>query len=102
MLPASAFAWGGAGLFAVVLGWFVVAYFLLWPTLTAPPGSTVPRAIWNVALFSAFAAHHSIFARDRVRVAVARAWPGHERSVFVWAASAAFLIVCVGWQGLPG
>ena len=95
------FAWLGAGLFAASLGWFVFSYFVRFPGL--PTGWTAPAAVaWNVALFTAFAAHHSIFARDAVRVRIERLFPGRERSVFVWVASLALAVVCAAWRGVPG
>ena len=95
------FAWLGAGLFAASLGWFVFSYFVRFPMLagTAPAAAAVA---WNVVLFTAFAAHHSIFARDAVRVRIERFFPGRERSVFVWVASLALAAVCAAWRGVPG
>ena len=95
------FAWLGAGLFAASLGWFVFSYFARFPGLTTAWTATDAVA-WNLALFTAFAAHHSIFARDAVRVRIERLFPGGERSVFVWVASLAFAVVCAGWRGVPG
>lgn len=64
------------------------------PTFDAPLAAGV-----NVALFAAFAAHHSVFARARMRAAVARAVsPYLERAVYVWAASVAFVLLCLWWQ----
>ena len=95
------FPWLGAGLFAASLGWFVFSYFVRFPAL--PAGWTAAAAVvWNVALFTGFAAHHSIFARDAVRIRVERLFPGHERSVFVWVASLALAVVCAAWRGVPG
>jgi methanethiol S-methyltransferase len=95
------FAWLGAGLFSASLGWFVFSYFVRFPAL--PAAWTATEAVaWNIALFTAFAAHHSIFARDAVRVRVERLAPGHERSVFVWVASLALVVVCAAWRGVPG
>jgi len=92
------FAWLGAGLFAASLGWFVFSYFVRFPLLAAAPAAVA----WDVVLFTAFAAHHSIFARDAVRVRIERVFPGHERSVFVWVASLALAAVCAAWRGVPG
>src|SRR5690242_18900214 len=90
---ASSFAWLGAGLFAASLGWFVFSYFVRFPALPVGASATA-GAVWDVALFTAFAAHHSVFARDAVRLWVQRRFPGHERSVFVWVASLLFVAVC--------
>ena len=95
------FSWLGAGLFAASLGWFVFSFFVRFPALPAA-WTAVEAAAWNVALFTAFAAHHSVFARDGVRVWVERHFPGRERSVFVWVASLAFAAVCAAWRGVPG
>lgn len=97
----SAFAWLGAGLFAVSLGWFVFSYFVRFPVLI-PGGGTVEALAWNVVLFTLFAAHHSVFARDAVRLRVERAFPGRERSVYVWVASVVFIGVCSAWRAVPG
>ena len=96
-----AFSWLGAGLFATSLGWFVFSYFVRFPALPSADGTAAAIA-WNVALFTLFAAHHSVFARDAVRVWVERRVPGRERSVFVWVASLAFAAVCAAWRGVPG
>jgi len=97
----SSFAWIGAGLFAASLGWFVFSYFVRFPALT--PGGTAADAVaWDVALFTVFALHHSLFARDAVRVRIERLFPGRERPVFVWVASLVFAAICAAWQGAPG
>ena len=53
-------------------------------------------------LFSAFAAHHSVFAREPVRRLLTRAFPQLERSVYVWIASLLFIVVCWLWQPVAG
>ena len=97
----SAFTWLGAALFAAALGWFVYSYFVRFPALV-PSGGTAEPLAWNLALFTAFAAHHSLFARDAVRVRIERAFAGRERSVFVWVASVLFVAVCGAWRPVPG
>lgn len=100
-MPMALFSWLGAGLFAASLGWFVFSFFVRFPALPTA-WTAADAAAWNVALFTAFAAHHSVFARDPVRVRIERLFPGHERSVFVWVASLAFAVVCAAWRGVPG
>jgi protein-S-isoprenylcysteine O-methyltransferase Ste14 len=97
----SSFAWLGAALFAASLGWFVFSYFVRFPELPLADGAAAAVA-WNLALFTIFAFHHSLFARDVVRVGVERLFPGRERSVFVWVASLVFAGVCAAWHGVPG
>jgi protein-S-isoprenylcysteine O-methyltransferase Ste14 len=95
------FSWLGAALFAASLGWFVFSYFVRFPTLPAAGPASV-ALVWDLALFSAFALHHSVFARDAVRLRVERLFAGRERSLFVWVASLAFAGVCAAWRGVPG
>ncbi|RPJ80879.1 MAG: isoprenylcysteine carboxylmethyltransferase family protein [Acidobacteria bacterium] len=70
----------------------------------APPGTPTLRSILvDVALFSAFALHHSVAARPRVKQAISRTLgPSFERPVFVWTASALFAAACRMWRPVPG
>ena len=57
----------------------------------------------NLALFTIFAMHHSLFARDSAKRWVKRMIPIEmERSFYVWLASALLVAVCVFWQRVPG
>jgi hypothetical protein len=96
------FAWSGALLFFLSLAYFLFTYAVTF-AVPAPPGDTALAITWNVLLFTAFAGHHSVFARERVRAWVARAVPaGLERSFYVWVASVLFLAVMFFWQPVPG
>ncbi len=97
-----AFAWTGAALFGASLGWFLFSYFIRFPRLAPGASSPIGAALWDALLFAAFAAHHSAFARDRLRLAVQHTWPGRERSVFVWTASILLILVCALWQPVAG
>ncbi len=99
---ARAFAWVGAGLFAASLLYFLFSYSVTY-------GEIVPgRPDWgaiaiDVALFSVFAAHHSIFARNPVRQFVRSVIPSQlERSAYVWVASLMLIAVCAAWRPVPG
>ena len=64
----------------------------LWPGLAA-----------NIAWFLAFALHHSLFARERVKGWVARHVPDRLlRSFYVWIASLLWFGVVAAWQPLGG
>jgi methanethiol S-methyltransferase len=57
----------------------------------------------NVALFTAFALHHSVFARPRAKAWLsARVGDALERSVYTWIASALFFSVCSLWAFVRG
>jgi hypothetical protein len=96
------FAWTGALVFVLALGYFVYSYTI---TFAEPADSALSAApiTWNVALFTIFALHHSIFSRLVVRDWVARTWPRQlERSFYVWMASLLFIAVCALWQPVGG
>ena len=102
---ASAFAWGGALLFVASLALFAYSY-----AVTFGPGagviaaqSAIAAMLFDTALFTVFALHHSIFARERVRAWMARVVPPSlERTTYVWIASALFIGVVLLWQPVPG
>jgi methanethiol S-methyltransferase len=104
---AHAFAWGGTLAFFLSLGFFLYSFVVTFgepvrgrPGTAADPASAI--AI-DTLLFTAFALHHSVFARLRVRSWVARIVPADlERSSYVWIASALFVAVCLLWQPVEG
>ena len=107
-LTARAVAWGGALLFVYSLSFFLYSYAVTFGESHPLPPPEDPRAparatIADVALFTLFALHHSVFARESVRAWVARIVPPYlERSLYVWVASALFIAVCALWQSVPG
>lgn len=99
-----AVAWSGAAVFAGALLYSAYFYLVELGRLTAVPAAAVPgRVAVNLALFSAFALHHSAAARLGFKARVSRLVPHPcERSLYVWIASLLFLAVCLLWQPLPG
>ena len=97
-------AWIGAGLFFASLTYCAYFHLIVLGQPGVVPADQVPLAIaTNVALFSAFALHHSVFARTGIKARLARILPPEfERSAYVWIASLLFLGVCLLWQPLPG
>jgi protein-S-isoprenylcysteine O-methyltransferase Ste14 len=95
------FVWLGGALFVSSLTlcawWFLVA-------LGAPRRSAgLQPLLFDVLLFSLFAAHHSVFAREPVKKWIAATIPaGLVRSVYVWIASILLIAVCVFWQPIGG
>jgi len=96
--------WAGAGLFLVSLLYFAWFYLVLLGQPATVSPDRVPGALAvNIALFSAFALHHSIFARTGVKALVKRLLPPSlERAAYVWVASLLLIAVCLLWQPLPG
>ena len=105
---ALAFAWLSAAAFALSLAFFLYSYFITFGT----PGYVVqpaleaaamrPAAV-DVLLFSAFALHHSVFARTGVKALVGRLLaPAAERATYTFVSSVLFTAVCWWWQPVPG
>jgi methanethiol S-methyltransferase len=102
-LAARACAWGGTLLFFASLSFFLFSYVVTFGEAAPAGASAVPAITSDVLLFTIFAVHHSVFARQRVRGWVARVVPPTlERSLYVWIASAMFIAVCALWQPVPG
>jgi methanethiol S-methyltransferase len=99
---ARAFAWAGGALFVAALVYFLFSYSVTFGEIVE--GKALPGAIaFNLVLFSAFALHHSIFARDAVRAFVRSVvFAPLERSVYVWVASLMLIGVCYAWRPVAG
>jgi protein-S-isoprenylcysteine O-methyltransferase Ste14 len=96
------FTWLGALAFFFSLAYFLFSYLTTFGQPVAS-GGIAAALTWNVALFTIFALHHSVFARERVRTAIASVLPQPlERSFYVWVASLMFIAVCAVWRPVPG
>jgi protein-S-isoprenylcysteine O-methyltransferase Ste14 len=96
-------AWLGGVAFVLSLSYLVYFYAVPLRVTAAEGTPLVPGALVNVALFSAFAIHHSLLARTSAKIWVARVVsPSLERSLYVWVSSALLVALCRAWQSLPG
>jgi len=95
---ARAFTAAGGLLFALSIGYFLWFYlFGLDRRVAAEPAAAA--LTFDVALFTIFALHHSVFARTPMRAWMARnVSPRLERAIYVWIASVSFGAVCVLWR----
>ncbi len=94
-------ALGGLLFFIDALAYFAYRYVAVFGREL--PGPINPRAIVvDVTLFTVFALHHSLFARDPIRKGITRSVGVLERSTYVWIASALFIAVCAWWQPVAG
>jgi protein-S-isoprenylcysteine O-methyltransferase Ste14 len=101
-LLALLFAWFAAVSFAASLLYFLYAYLVVYGDAASGPDRAGP-ALVNVALFSIFALHHSLFARTGLKRWLATILPARlERSVYTLVASALFAAVCWWWMPVPG
>jgi hypothetical protein len=99
------FVWTGGALFVASLA--AVAWWFTWPLGAAELGRTgqvsLPALGADAFIFSVFAFHHSLFARGRVKTALASVVPDRlQRSVFVWIASLLLIGVTVAWRPIGG
>jgi protein-S-isoprenylcysteine O-methyltransferase Ste14 len=95
------FAWTGGGLFVLALArtaW-LYGFELGRDGPFAGPGAV----LIDLLLFTIFALHHSLFARDTIKRAIERVVPPRAiRSVYVWIASALLILVCEAWHQVGG
>lgn len=97
-------AWLGGAIFVASLGWCLYFYaIVLGRPADATESSPTSAVVFNIALFSLFALHHSLLARSGMKHIVTRIVPaGYERTVYVWVASVLLIVVCALWRPLPG
>jgi hypothetical protein len=94
-------ALGGLLFFVAALLYFAYRYAVVFGRELT--GTSNARAIVvDVTLFTVFALHHSLFARDMVRKRITRSVGVLERSTYVWIASSLFIAVCAWWQPAAG
>jgi protein-S-isoprenylcysteine O-methyltransferase Ste14 len=97
------FALAGGVVFVCSLLYGVWAYAVPFGAVVSGAIAVIGPALLDVALFTVFALHHSVFARSGVRTAIARrVSPRLERSVYVWIASLLFIAVIALWQPVGG
>lgn len=95
------FVWGGGALF---VGSLALAAF----TYGVSFGGPQPLHVWgplgiDALLLTVFAAHHSAFAREPFKRALARVIPERLlRSFYVWVASLLLIALCLLWQPIGG
>ena len=95
--------WTGGALFVGSLTATVYFYAIGWSATRFGRPTVWPALAANIAWFLAFALHHSLFARERVKRWVARHVPDRLlRSVYVWIASLLWFAVVAAWQPLGG
>jgi methanethiol S-methyltransferase len=101
-LLALAFAWFAASTFAASLLYFLYAYLVVFGRVASGTTVLAPVAV-DVVLFSAFALHHSLFARTRWKARLMSAIPARlERAMYTLVASVLFIAVCWWWRPVPG
>jgi protein-S-isoprenylcysteine O-methyltransferase Ste14 len=96
----SLFVWAGGAVFVLALAFCAYSYAFSW---TGPAPFNVAALPVDALLFTVFALHHSVFARDGVKQWVSRAVPEPLlRSAYVWLASLLLMATCAAWQTVGG
>jgi protein-S-isoprenylcysteine O-methyltransferase Ste14 len=94
------FVWLGGAMFVSALAYCAYSYAFPWGR-TLPFAPTAIAA--DAALFTVFALHHSLFARDAVKRLTGRVVPDAlVRSLYVWLASLLLVAVCAVWRPVGG
>jgi methanethiol S-methyltransferase len=96
------FVWLGGAAFVMSLGATAYSYLIAWAATPASPSVARAAAI-NASLFTVFALHHSLFAREPIKQRLARYVRADLlRSVYVWTASLLLLLVLALWEPVDG
>src|SRR5260221_13391787 len=94
------FVWAGGVLFVGALLFCGYTFLIVWSRAAALNSRAI---VIDGMLFTAFAAHHSVFAREPVKRWATRFVPQPLlRSVYVWAASVLLIVVCAAWPPVGG
>jgi methanethiol S-methyltransferase len=93
---AKAIGWLGGGLFVTSLALTAWWYFVRLGRVDPPGG--ISALIVDTILLTIFACHHSVFARESVKVRLTVIPAPMRRSFYVWLASALLILVVVLWR----
>ena len=92
-------AWIGGALFVASLAWCASWYLMSAGESRPYTAAAIPL---DAALFSVFALHHSLFARDSAKRWLTRVPRDLQRSFYVYLASVLLIVVCAAWQPIGG
>jgi methanethiol S-methyltransferase len=91
--------WIGGALFVVSLAWCAWWYLVTAGESRPYTSAAIPV---DAALFSLFALHHSLFARDSAKRWLSGVPRDRLRSLYVYVASVLLIVVCAAWQPIGG
>src|SRR5713101_6530211 len=94
------FLWTGGAVFAGAIAFCAYSFVMVWSRATEFNG---PAILIDALLFTCFAAHHSVFAREPVKGWLMCVVPERLlRSLYVWIASLLLVLACAAWQPIGG
>jgi len=95
------FVWIGGALFAAALAFCAYSFLVTWSR--SAPAVDFAAVATDLLLFTIFAAHHSVLARERVKRRLAALVSDRLiRSTYVWTASLLLIAVCAMWRPIGG
>jgi methanethiol S-methyltransferase len=97
---ARAFLWIGGAIFVAALlicGWLYIVVLG-----RSSPEVHLAAAAADAGLFTLFALHHSVFARDPIKRLFGSLSPQTIRSLYVYVASALLIAMCLAWRQVGG
>lgn len=100
MRVARAFVWIGGGIFVAALAYCLWSYLV--PFGVDRPWAGSAPVVWDAALVTIFALHHSVFARERIKSRLTSMFGDEARSFYVWVASLLLMAMCGFWQHVGG
>lgn len=96
----AAFVWSGGVMFVTALALTGYTFAVTWAKVLPFDAAAVAL---DSALFTIFALHHSVFAREPVKRRLTSLVPEPLlRSVYVWLASLLLIAVCLAWRPIGG
>ena len=94
------FQWAAGAVFVGALAYCAYTFVFVWSRDAEFNGAAI---VTDALLFTAFATHHSVFARDAVKRGIGRVVPDRLlRSTYVWVASLLLIGVCGFWRTIGG
>ena len=96
------FKWAGGALFVASLVYWLSWYLWYLGQTTRASGFDAGALALDALLFTVFAAHHSVLAREPVKRALMFIPTHLHRSVYVWTASVLLIVVCAAWRPIGG
>src|SRR5712692_1661754 len=99
-MAARAFVWLGGALFVGAL--VLCAWWYLFVLGRPQAAGGVHALLLDIGLFTVFALHHSLFAREFAKRLFGSLAPHVIRSVYVYVASLLLIVVCVAWRPIGG
>ena len=96
-----AFIWIGGAMFVASL--MLCAWWYLVVLAESKSRNGWAPFLYDAIMFTVFALHHSLFAREPIKQAMAAAIPERLlRSVYVWISSLLLILLCLSWRAIGG